>query len=131
MSLQEDLLAVRLGETVAAYAQADDALTAPIHEEPQKSFSGTYTDESFWLEVMRDKELKWDCHFSFDRAIFSEWVPRLPGLYWTRGAELMRELQPEDVELRSAEWEKYPPGVKSRKVLGGIGTLCLPPSASG
>src|SRR5947209_18862305 len=131
MSLQEDVLAARVGETVATYGQADDALTAQIQEEPPKAISGTYTDESFWREVMREKERAWDCHFFFENAIFSEWVPRVPGLYWTRGAELMRQLQPEDVESRSAEWEKYTPGAKSRKVLGGIGTMCFPPSPSG
>ena len=60
--------------------------------------------------------------------VLLQWFPRVPGLYWLDGSENLRQLSPEAEEFRSTHWVSYKPYGKSRKVMGGIGTLRLPPS---
>ena len=55
----------------------------------------------------------------------------MPGLFWTESSRVMRNHNDTDIAIQSKEWtEFYPPG-KSKKVLGGIGTLLLPPTDDG
>ena len=71
------------------------------------------------------------CHVHFKDCALSEWVARVPGLFWTKDAETLRRLAEAAIEVTSEEWIVYSPPGKSQLVSGGIGTLKLLPDEGG
>ena len=64
-------------------------------------------------------------------AAVSEWVARVPGLYWAPSSSFMRKIKPALIEHKTKTWITYQPLGKSQKVMGGIGTLRLAPATDG
>jgi hypothetical protein len=82
-----------------------------------------YSDENFWCKVIAKVSL-----YLFTVC---DWVARIPGLYWADHSKAIRKHSESEVAKQSKQWmELYPPG-KSKKVLGGIGTILLPPNDEG
>jgi hypothetical protein len=134
MPLREAYTAVRIAETNENYARADGPLVA----EPETRGSSTYNqyydgDEFFWRRILKGDHAEdlWGEEFEFHRVSLSEWVPRVPGLFWTQEARNLRRLAEQKVAYISEGWRVYEPDGKSGKVMGGIGTFRLPPSADG
>jgi hypothetical protein len=93
-------------------------------------------DGDFWQRISIDRgpdrekpELPLVVHMR--EVVVSEWVARVPGLYWVPGADQMRVVSRAQIERKSQGWTVYQPIDKSRKVFGGVGTLRLTPAEDG
>ncbi len=94
----------------------------------------SWSDEDFWCNVFcaqDDGEVLDGKTVIISIAAVSEWVPRIPGLYWRNGSAELRAAAQKKIEFKSGRWEHYDPTGKSFVVSGGIGTVRLPPSESG
>ncbi len=89
------------------------------------------TDKEFWDMVLFSRNEMHEHTFHFHSCTLSEWVARVPGLYWHEDAEGLRELSINHVESANQEWEIYRPIGKSQTVQGGIGTFRFPPDMAG
>jgi len=132
MSLREAYVGVRIMETNDNYSRAD----APLISLPETRSIGAYqyydADEYVWERILRDPEGQWGITYHFDPLAMSEWVARVPGLYWKPGSKEMRLLSPAAQEPSESHWKQYRPWGKSQLVaMGGIGTLRLPPANDG
>lgn len=137
-SFERALVGCRIIESTENYKISDQPLkTRPLKRDIENPITlDLYDDGYFWTnqvfgigrsEKYRDKIGS----VSFIGAILSEWVPRVPGLYWKPQSEILRTAGPEDIEYKSQAWITYKPSPKSRMVLGGIGTLRFPPDREG
>lgn len=131
MPLRRAFIGCRVIETAENYARAD----TPLVDRPVASAGvggrGYYDDGEFWRGILADPDALWGATISIDPVALSEWVARVPGLYWRPESEQLRQLSPEAVEYQSQAWITFRPWGKSQKVMGGIGTLRLPPAADG
>ena len=73
----------------------------------------------------------WNKKFSFYHFVVSDWVARVPGLFWTEYSAEIRKHSEQDIAIESKDWIVFHPPGKSKKVLGGIGTIHLPPNDEG
>lgn len=90
-----------------------------------------YEDEQFWREVITNPENYWNKKVNLYAFTICDWVARIPGLYWANYSASLRKHSENEIAKQSKQWiEFYPPG-KSKKVLGGIGTILLPPNDEG
>ncbi len=69
--------------------------------------------------------------FSFYHFVVSDWVARVPGLFWAEYSGEIRKHSEQDIAIKSKDWIVFHPLGKSKKVLGGIGTIHLPPNDEG
>jgi len=123
-------VAARLIETAENYARADKPLGKKSKRQKMTDQVTNYDDDgAFWYEVFQGNT--WANTYYFRSCVLSEWVARVPGLYWKPGSEERRRLSPAAVESQSSKWKTYIPQGKSQKVLGGIGTLRLPRARDG
>ena len=133
MSISETYRCARSIEAIENYTRTDYSIDKDIdrnsgHDNDQTAF---YNEEYFWSETLTDPERYWGVKAIFHRFAISEWVPRVPGLYWTRGAKKLRQLDKEFIEEQSSAWTTFTPQGKSAIVLGGVGTLKFPPDDNG
>ena len=123
MPLRRAFIGCRVIETAENYARAD----TPLVDRPVASAGvggrGYYDDGEFWRGILADPDALWGATISIDPVALSEWVARVPGLYWRPESEQLRQLSPEAVEYQSQAWITFRPWGKSQKVMGGIGTL--------
>lgn len=113
------------------YALADQAYINPPEEYASGTCRDIYgdADTKFWHTVLATPS--WGVGFKFNEpVIISEWIARVPGLYWKPNALKFREYKKGFYELIGS-WHTYEPPIKSIKAMGGIGTLRLPPSDDG
>lgn len=151
--LQIGVQSAQVGEALANYSLADAPLAeGPIHEEevpPPTYGSAFYNDQDIWCDLLRlhshtreDEERpgrrtsspdpnRWNVVCNLYKVAVSEWVARVPGLYWLPGSQHMRSVHPSQIESKSNGWLTYTPRGKSQTVSGGVGTLKLSPSESG
>jgi hypothetical protein len=128
--LQELYKGAKIIETLENYSLADPVVT-PILPKSLKRDVYIYSDEEFWKEVIQNPITYWKKEICLDRFVVCDWIARVPGLYWSKASMVMRQDREQDIDMRSREWKEfYPPG-KSRKILGGVGTLLLPPLDDG
>lgn len=138
--LLRGFVAAHVGEALANYALADKPLEdrqelARSEGRSSQALANFRDDQDFWRQVFehyadedpRKKALK----FQIVEAALSEWVPRVPGLYWRPGSEKMRRASPAQIEKKTKRWTTYRPLAKSRQVSGGVGTLRFRPSEDG
>ena len=89
-----------------------------------------YDDEQFWNTInngIKNENYCWDRKFLFYYVIVSEWIPRMPGVFWTEKSAALRNLATNEITSRTGRIVTYTPVGKSSKVLGGIGTFkCAP-----
>lgn len=125
----------RVVETVANYERADQI---NISEEDIKNIpsnDGTfrfYDDGEFWREIINNPDHFWDKTFQLrSRVVLSEWIARVPGLYWKKGSEILRDVTESAIEQIGNVHNVLQPIDKSQVVMGGIGTIRLPPNDAG
>jgi hypothetical protein len=131
--------AARSLEAIENYARSDDALAEVVLslDAPHESDKSVYYDDQFWKARLGDwsnnREAKGPSNepFEFFGFAVSEWVARVPGLFWTHGADRLRMFGDQAVQYESPEWTTLHPPGKSAKVLGGIGTIKFPPNDRG
>ncbi|KGO94680.1 hypothetical protein [Flavobacterium subsaxonicum] len=130
MSLQELYKGAKIIETIENYALAEDS-SFQIQETDSSKLYWFYTDEEFWKNVIAEPTKYWGQKINLYKFVVSNWIARVPGLYWSSTSEVVRQHEQEDIAIQSEHWlEFYPPG-KSKKVMGGVGTLLLPPTEDG
>lgn len=120
----------KLLEAIDNYALADRLSPSQMGTDSTSSVT-FYDDSHFWESIIKDTENFWGRPINLYQFVVSKWMARVPGLYWLQSSKTIRKHSQEDIAFQSNEWlEFYPPG-KSKKVLGGIGTILLPPSSDG
>src|SRR5688572_18044633 len=100
MTLTDLYRTARSLEAIGNYARADDPLlqeTGYLDDRCQ-SETTVFFDDEFW----KPKLVEWnhnakvenppDRSFDFFGFALSEWIARVPGLFWTKGAERLRFL---------------------------------------
>lgn len=129
MNLHQLYKGAKIIEMIENYSLAESTI---IDENIRKSSENYfYTEESFWKNIIDNPERYWGKEIELYNFVVSDWIARVPGLYWIESSQMMREHEKSDIAIQSQEWtEFFPPG-KSKKVLGGIGTLLLPPTDEG
>lgn len=131
MSLWRPYIGTRVLETSTNYALADGALVTPPEPRQSSRERRLDADEQFWHTVMTNPEQSWGTRFHIEQPVaISEWVARVPGLFWKPGVSQFREYQKGIYEM-IGRWRMQSPLAKSARVMGGIGTLRLPPSEDG
>ncbi|RNI23368.1 hypothetical protein [Rufibacter latericius] len=90
-----------------------------------------YSERSFWEDVLVNPGYYWNKSFNLYDFVVSDWLARVPGLYWQSSSAELRKHSQKEIALQSRDWIELQPSGKSKKVLGGIGTLLLPPDESG
>ncbi|MDE5518744.1 hypothetical protein [Elizabethkingia meningoseptica] len=130
MGLKELYKGTKLIETIENYALAEEVNS--INEDITNNESFWFSnDEEFWKNIIADPVKYWNQKIDLYNFVISDWIARVPGLYWIPSSEKIRQHKEEDIALQSKQWiEFYPPG-KSKKVMGGVGTLLLPPTDEG
>lgn len=130
MSLKELYKGTKLIETVENYALAEEvnSIKEDILNDECFWFSN---DEEFWRNIIANPIKFWNQKIDLYNFVVSDWIARIPGLYWTPSSEQIRQHKNEDVALQSKQWIEFHPPGKSKKVMGGLGTLLLPPTNEG
>ena len=135
MSLSQALIGTHVIETAHNYARADDPLQHPIQlpadTEPKSKAADAphLMEDTFWDYVFGSPSSAWNTTFQLNQMRLSEWVARVPGLLW----------KPESLRLRDSVKNAkkliggyaYDPMTRSLRVMGGVGTLRLPPGDDG
>lgn len=125
--------ATRAAETLDNYSRADQIKISnlDLQENPlNHSRFSFYEDETFW-EHVREKYIKWGDQINFrPGGVISEWVARIPGLYWMPESSAIRQVSESMIESIGNINTLTPIG-KSSVVIGGIGTLKIPPDING
>ncbi len=126
MSLSETYRATRSLEAMENYGKAampritSRGMIAPLNKKRYVS------DERFWRSVIKPQSV-WGMTVRLENFALSEWVARVPGLFHSKGALAMRALADDEVDYTSNEWRVLNPLGKSMEVMGGKGSLRLPP----
>lgn len=82
----------------------------------------------FWQLILAHSSDYWGKICSLDgNWVLSEWIPRIPGLYWHKNSEALRNVHQSGIETIGQRHLVLQPIVKSMVVMGGVGTLKLPP----
>lgn len=118
-------------ETLENYAVAEDIRLQSLIQTELESTRFYHSDHQFWIDAFREKLGLHGRSVSLFNFVVCDWVARIPGLYWTKQAQALRMHNEVDVAFQSREWIQFTPPGKSKKVLGGIGTLLLPPTDDG
>lgn len=139
MSVSELYRCARSLEAIEDYARASFSTTpndVDLDTLSDNADAGTldtsyvYSDEEFWREILAAPDV-WGRSYKLQWFAMSEWVARVPGLFWTKDARWRRMMSESAVQYESREWKVYEPLGKSRKVEGGVGTLKFPPDEHG
>jgi hypothetical protein len=113
------------------YALARGALMPTVGVQGLPPESEVFVEDwRFWRHVFARPD-SWDQTFLLRNVVLSQWVPRVPGLYWSEGATKLRRLGDSAIEYTSERWRVLQPLGKSQKVFGGVGTLKFPPDSRG
>jgi hypothetical protein len=130
MSLAIAIKAGNVIETLENYSVNED--TIPQDGAPASGNDPFfYSDDSFWTSFLKNPELFWNKKLSFHHVTLTDWVARVPGLYWGENAGRYRNAAVGEVEFKSEAWKTYTPQGKSNIVMGGIGDIILPPADEG
>lgn len=130
MSLAIAVSAGNAIETLENFSVTGD--TTAIPGEVQNGQAPNYhSDYTFWKSYQEKPEAYLNKRLSFYNVTLTDWVARVPGLYWAPNSTHYRDAGVKDAEFTSEAWKVYKPDGKSKIVMGGIGDFILPPSESG
>lgn len=130
MSLRELYKGTKIIETIENYSFAEELSQNQENKGPNNNYY-FFKDEDFWQEVIASPSKYWGQKIDLIRFVTSDWVARVPGLFWSKSSELIRQHTLKDIVRQSKKWIEFNPPGKSKKVMGGIGTLLLPPTDDG
>ncbi len=121
-------------EAAINYTKADEPLgehnadTLPDHANQEY----IYDDQGFWNYIFDHPDTHWNKSFqTTSRLTLSEWVPRIPGMFWHPSSKAFQEFADQKFQKIHGIIPVYTPEGKSGKVMGGTGTLKLAPDAQG
>lgn len=127
MSLQTAFTASKIIESLENYAKSDklESGMAVSDEVSPDQAIWFYGDKNFWHKIISNPQKYWNKEVVFEQVGLSEWISRVPGLYYSNGSENLRRMAEGQVELTSGKWKHFRPSGKSQKVLGGVGSIYL------
>jgi hypothetical protein len=132
MRLRQALVGAKVIESAENYARANVPGETPIVQERTRDAVFFYDDADFWRQVFVAKDSCFGASVSFAGPVpLSEWVPRVPGLFWRPESAQLRQHAEEAVEGHDLGGVTLRPFGKSSVVSGGVGTLKLPPNDRG
>jgi hypothetical protein len=125
MELSNLFKTTKIVETIENYSLSESNDFTNLKQIIPSEDNWFYDDRNFWQEVISKPDKYWNKKVSLYCFTVCDWVARIPGLYWASYSASIREHSQNEIAKQSREWiEFYPPG-KSKKVLGGIGTILL------
>ncbi|MBC7749262.1 MAG: hypothetical protein H7Z76_11925 [Methylotenera sp.] len=131
MDLSALIKTTKIVETIENYSLAGSYKFSNSESKYYSHEEWFYEDKVFWYEVISNPEKYWNKKINLYAFTICNWVARIPGLYWADHSATLRKHSENEIAKQSKQWiEFYPPG-KSKKVLGGIGTILLPPNDEG
>ncbi|WP_241314037.1 hypothetical protein [Chryseobacterium arthrosphaerae] len=130
MKLYELAKGARIIETIENYSLAAEMPIKNKQEEVEGQAS-FFDDEKFWKSVIKNPKYYWGKKMELYYFVVSDWIARVPGLYWSKASQAVRQHDHSDIAIQSKEWIEFNPIGKSKKVMGGVGTLLLPPTDDG
>lgn len=131
MSLSEAFKGAKMIETLENFSISDQNQIELGESSISRREDEVYDDGKFWGRILKNPELHWRKNFNLYSGVISDWVPRIPGLYWAKGSSEIRELAEAEIYRKWGRFvEYYPPG-KSEKVMGGVGSYLFPPDSNG
>lgn len=128
MKLYELTKGTKIIETIENYSLATEISSIIDQNENENVQYDFYEDKKFWQSVIKKPESYWGKKINLYDFVISNWIARIPGLYWSSASKIMRQHKQEDIAFESDEWIEFKPIGKSKKVMGGVGTLLLPPT---
>jgi hypothetical protein len=134
MLIKEAYKATRILETLSNYSIADNLTNAKIVSISTDNVSDRvdiHSDDMFWNIILKNPDSFWNKEFGFYWCVVSEWVARIPGLFWAKGSESIRNFSETEIANNKQGRKEYSPPGKSGKVLGGVGTLKFLPDING
>jgi hypothetical protein len=117
----------RILEALENYSRAGDTSLAETPNSPSNQSQSLTNEYNFWDNILGNTDAHWDKLFNLQAWQYSEWTPRVPGLYWANSSESMRALTETEIHINHGAWIEFTPGGKSAQVIGGVGSLLLPP----
>src|SRR5690349_1978720 len=100
MGLQELFKGARLIETIENYSIADKK--SSIQDVDDKiGCIDFFIDQDFWKKVINEPEKYWGQRLNLHRFVVSDWIARIPGLYWTRSSQVTRDDSKQDIVVKS------------------------------
>lgn len=131
MELSNALKSTKIIETIENYSLVEnDKVLSTDQKNLHKRWHCEY-DEEFWNRIISNPEHYWNTKIDLYNFTLCNWVARVPGLYWAEYSKSVRQHSENEVAEQSENWIEFHPPGKSRKVLGGIGTVKLPPNGEG
>lgn len=130
MKLYELTKGTKIIETIENYSLAAE-MPSQIGQKENEGEVCFYSDEEFWQNVIDKPHHYWGKKIDLYDFVVSDWIARVPGLYWNASAQALRQVDKNDIVILSKEWTEFNPIGKSKKVMGGVGTLLLPPTDDG
>ncbi|SFT96429.1 hypothetical protein SAMN04489724_3011 [Algoriphagus locisalis] len=131
MQLTGAFKGAKIIEAIENYRVLADKRELVTEEEPVETEEFCRTDSEFWSMVFSLGDEIFTRTFSFGLVGVSNWVARIPGLYWTPAAHILRENADSNFILDSKFFNELNPNDKSKKVLGGVGCIKIPPDEVG
>lgn len=129
MSLFELQKGTNLIETLDNYSLSKQELT--LSDEMMEDDIVFSSDMDFWQAIMKNPEFYYNKKICLNHFVISDWVARVPGLFWSLGAKALRDAAENHVATKENTYTEYFPAGKSRMVMGGMGTLLFPPNDDG
>ena len=100
-------------EAAENYTKADDPLATIFSPDINEYIEnpdnvGFMNEEEFWKAVTYNQENFQDKKITFyNGVVVSEWIARIPGLYWKPESKNFRKIRPEEIERLSARWTRF------------------------
>lgn len=116
--------ATRLTETADNYAVADQVDFAGSRNIQGASNNVIVNESKFWAASLKNPEMYIDLAFDLPSVTLSDWIPRVPGLFFRDNSLQLRQI----ADLSGVG---YMPHMESVYVMGGFGTSRFPPDLSG
>jgi hypothetical protein len=129
MNLRDLYHGVKIIETFENYTKADITNSKDVSISSHSEMY--YSDEEFWNTISEEPFSHFGKKISLIQFVVSRWIARVPGLYWAKSSASIRQHSSKDISFQSTDWIEFNPPGKSKKVLGGIGCLLLPPTEDG
>ncbi|BDS12397.1 hypothetical protein [Aureispira anguillae] len=137
--LNNVLKGTKIIESLENYSIVDtpsekEVLEENLIEEETEEYSSSnqfILEDRFWEQIMANESEYRNKKITLRRFAICDWVARVPGLYWTDSSRKLRQRAGKHIVKKSKDFVEYRPIGKSMKVVGGVGTIHLPPDDDG
>lgn len=131
MSLLNAYKGSKILETLENYSLSTNTLSTLKRTIKSTNDNNFYEDKRFWQHILKNPEATWYKLLNLRRFVVSDWVARVPGLYYAEYSKSLRSIIDEEIAVLTKNIVELHPTGKSKMVLGGIGTLLFPPDDEG